>query len=364
MYREERRDKLLRQEEREERRSKEKEDKEKRLRKEREEKEERLRMEQKAEMEDRVIKDIESKELKVRDEIDLCFCRIETILISFPVPKTDLVEELRVNISKITDHVATFNYLAKKSDRIFDENIRKAEEYILSGNEKIELIMNEASRVQFEEKECDKVELAARKKQEESSMKEKEELLTQRLLIEIYALEDSLCDVQWVLVTQLEDRDLLNHEKDLSSLDKKFSCLSTKVTNLISQLPVGFLDRNRVLDKRSEKEKEVRRILDSYKQNLRTEIANRNVDEEKLWNTPSLKIKLEKFSGYNSVIDIYTFQVEFEKLYARRIEKKLLPDYLKNNYLKGTALTLVRTLEYLDEIWKRLKKLLEIQKCY
>ena len=137
-----------------------------------------------------------------------------------------------MNISKITDHVATFNYLANKlgsiigkSDRSFDENIRKAEEYILSGNEKIELIMNAASRVQFEEKECDQVELAARKKQEESSMKEKEELLTQRLLIEIYALEDGLCDVQWVLVTQLEDRDLLNHEKDLSSLDKKISCL-------------------------------------------------------------------------------------------------------------------------------------------
>ena len=67
-------------------------------------------------------------------------------------------------------------------------------------------------------------------------------------------------------------------------------------------------------------------------------------------------IKLQKFSGYNYVIDIYTFQTEFGKLYLRKIERKLLPDCLKNNYLEGSALILVRSLEDLCEIWKRLRE--------
>ena len=69
----------------------------------------------------------------------------------------------------------------------------------------------------------------------------------------------------------------------------------------------------------------------------------------------SLEIKLSKFSGYNSPSDIYTFQTEFEKLYLPSLQKKLVPDFLKNNYLEGQALVLVKNLENLEEIWARLK---------
>ena len=37
-------------------------------------------------------------------------------------------------------------------------------------------------------------------------------------------------------------------------------------------------------------------------------------------------------------MDIYTFQTEFEKLISPNIQKKLLPDYLKNNYLEGLGI--------------------------
>ena len=62
------------------------------------------------------------------------------------------------------------------------------------------------------------------------------------------------------------------------------------------------------------------------------------------------------FSGYKSPLDIYTFQVEFEKLYSRRITSALLPEYLKHNFLEGTALDLVKTMTDINLIWSRLKE--------
>merc|ERR1712096_521712 len=60
--------------------------------------------------------------------------------------------------------------------------------------------------------------------------------------------------------------------------------------------------------------------------------------------------------GYDSVLDYYTFKSEFDKLVVPHVRANLLPDYLKNNYLDGQALQLVKEIHDLDEIWKRLKE--------
>ena len=70
----------------------------------------------------------------------------------------------------------------------------------------------------------------------------------------------------------------------------------------------------------------------------------------------SLKIELPKFSGYDSKMDIYSFQVEFEKLIAPEIQRKFQPEYLKRNYLDGHALLLVKEVDDLESIWKKLKE--------
>ena len=44
------------------------------------------------------------------------------------------------------------------------------------------------------------------------------------------------------------------------------------------------------------------------------------------------------------------FQSEFQKLFYKQTPTKLLPDLLKNNYLDEPALTLVKSLENIDEI--------------
>ena len=89
---------------------------------------------------------------------------------------------------------------------------------------------------------------------------------------------------------------------------------------------------------------------------LEQEIYNRDLSSEKLKNASLLKIELAKFKGYNSIMDIYTFQTEFEKLISPNIQKKLLPDYLKNNYLEEQALILIKEIVDIEGIWDKLKE--------
>ena len=78
--------------------------------------------------------------------------------------------------------------------------------------------------------------------------------------------------------------------------------------------------------------------------------------KEKFFKTSALNIHLAKFKGYDSVLDIYSFQSEFDKLYVRSTPKSLLPDLLKNNYLSDPALSLVKSLNEIEVIWERLQR--------
>ena len=84
-------------------------------------------------------------------------------------------------------------------------------------------------------------------------------------------------------------------------------------------------------------------------------MSQRELDKKDIIKEARLNIKLAKFSGYNSQLDIYTFQSEFEKLHLRTATKRVLPDLLINNYLSEPAFSLVNSLDDSEEIWKRLK---------
>ena len=68
-----------------------------------------------------------------------------------------------------------------------------------------------------------------------------------------------------------------------------------------------------------------------------------------------MNIKLPKYKGYGSTLDIYAFQNTFEKIHLKSTPKSLLPDLLKNNFLEPPALNLVSNVTDIDEIWSRLK---------
>jgi len=90
-------------------------------------------------------------------------------------------------------------------------------------------------------------------------------------------------------------------------------------------------------------------------QDLDTEFNNREIGKFESFNKSHLNIKLPKFKGYSIVIDIYSFKSDFDKLHLKSVPKRLLADILKNNYLEGAALALVKHENEIDEIWERLK---------
>lgn len=88
---------------------------------------------------------------------------------------------------------------------------------------------------------------------------------------------------------------------------------------------------------------------------LKSEVSRRELDKKDLIKEANLNIKLAKFSGYDSQLDIYSFQLEFEKLHLRTVTRRVLPDLLINNYLSEPAVLLVKSLDDIDEIWRVLK---------
>ena len=88
---------------------------------------------------------------------------------------------------------------------------------------------------------------------------------------------------------------------------------------------------------------------------LEEQIEDQEIDKTKQFNKAQLNIKLDRFTGYDSKTDFYTFKTNFEKIHLQSTPRKLLPDLLKNNNLAEPALTLIKTLDDIDTIWQRLK---------
>ena len=89
-------------------------------------------------------------------------------------------------------------------------------------------------------------------------------------------------------------------------------------------------------------------LKQSFINSLNKEIENQEVDKLQRFTRTQLNIKLKRFNGYNSQIDFFTFKSNFEKVHLLSTPKKLLPDLLKNNFLKEPASTLVKHLEDID----------------
>ena len=96
-------------------------------------------------------------------------------------------------------------------------------------------------------------------------------------------------------------------------------------------------------------------LKDKFIKDVENEIESRELTKGDLIKEAKLNITLSKFSGYDSELDIYTFQSEFEKLHGRTTTKRMLPDLFINNYLSEPALSLVKNVDPIADIWDRLK---------
>ena len=151
---------------------------------------------------------------------------------------------------------------------------------------------------------------------------------------------------------KLPDSQLLEENKGLAQMNTEFSCILGKVTKFagyVSEIGAGDqLEEVNTLVASTLSEKE------TYVKSVREEVETRDLSEEKIRNALGLKVEIARFCGYDSPLDIYTFREQFLKFVVPYVQRNLLPDTLKWNYLGDPALTLVKELKNMDEIWDRL----------
>ena len=152
----------------------------------------------------------------------------------------------------------------------------------------------------------------------------------------------------------MTDQELSRRLAELPEIIRKVDSIAAKFPDMMTNCK-DPADESKV-DTFMEIYKEFLLVKDEYISNIRKTSDVKELDKEKKFKEASLNINLGKVSGYNSNKDFYTFKDEFEKLYLRITPTRMLPELLKNNHLDGPALTLVKHVDEVDEIWKRLKK--------
>ena len=145
------------------------------------------------------------------------------------------------------------------------------------------------------------------------------------------------------------DDQITHQRKDIINTKNKINLVSKKITMLLS-----YNIASEEISESMDRYTNANNLFNLYEYELRKEVERREIDKEVKFNESKLNIKLGKFKGYDSLIDIYTFQDDFEKLYNRSTPKRLMPDLLKNNHLDDPALSLVKSNDDITEIWNRL----------
>ena len=119
--------------------------------------------------------------------------------------------------------------------------------------------------------------------------------------------------------SEMSDSKLLGVEKSLQTLDLEANKIWEKVTYYTEC--VTDLDG---CDCLSDMNKLLASTLDNKENFIKTarqEISDRDLSEEKIKNSLGLKIELQKFRGYESSMDIYTFKIKFEKFVMPYVQK-------------------------------------------
>ena len=230
-----------------------------------------------------------------------------------PIAKVlDTIKCYIIDAKNMKGHIRTKELTALSNEESFKEKVRLNE--IAKGREAGNFLMNEISRLILE------------------------------LRSEYIKAKDSP-----------DDDELLRRKEDYPENSLQLDRLSSKLQEALKIIPNDLESEPKVRKMKSDYALLLEQKKD-YDDDLNKRIRERELLKEKAFETSALNIKVPKFKGYQSELDIYSFQIEFEKLYLRSTPKKHLPDLLKNNYLDNPALSMVRSLDNITEIWERLKK--------
>ena len=135
---------------------------------------------------------------------------------------------------------------------------------------------------------------------------------------------------------------------------KKFDKIALEYKELL-KIPVIDEERQNDIQSISKHFDKLSMLKKNYSKMLDDAVIEREPDKLNNFNKQLLNIKLQPFAGYDSNIDFYTFKSNFEKVHLQSTPSCLLPDLLKNNFLVDPALTLVKSLDDIDQIWRQLE---------
>ena len=152
---------------------------------------------------------------------------------------------------------------------------------------------------------------------------------------------------------EIEDEHLLQMKNKIKENNNKMDRLSSRIKNLLSLKQAWDLEQEEAIRNIYAVYQRLITRKNEYCTFIKEECSRKELSKEESFKTSNLKIKLQKLRGYEFSADIYTFRSEFEKVNSRSTPRRILPDVLKNNFLEDPALSLVKSLDNINEIWKR-----------
>ena len=119
-----------------------------------------------------------------------------------------------------------------------------------------------------------------------------------------------------------------------NNLNKQIGKADNIWKNLKELIESASQEKKKVIDELSKSYKDLTQDKGLYTFNIEKEVRSRDLQKHSKLETlkaSRLNIKLPKFKGYDSAMDIFTFQLMFEKPYEKRTPRTMLPDLLINN---------------------------------
>ena len=289
----------------------------------------------------------DQKEL-LQSEQEVLDMKIAQICGAIDLPNEDDVSEVESFVRHAEAFMSDYFDLCGKSKRLL-----KADHDDKTFTDQIEKLSDEIKSAKNVRKKL----LEAQAKQEvelsQGSIKNDQILRGKNLAVEITQR------LQGLEIKFEQDLDILGDYQLLEIsqnklLETDFNTVLEKVTDLAGLVSGGGEEVEKLLESAVTRKNEVIAKKDTFFKKLQSIVSARDATSDKLKNAASLKINLPKFSGYDCQMDFYTFKSEFKKLVEPVVQKQYLSDYLKRNYLTGSALSLVEKESEYSEIWKKL----------
>ena len=245
------------------------------------------------------------------EDIESCISRIEQLRSKYRRTHKDL--------SKLSDNYE-INY-----GKEFLETITSIKCYIKEANRRKGMIRQLQKEADVEKKDNE------RKMEVQKQIKRNEACQFQ--INEINQLMKQLNEEFKIKPDEIEDEHLLQMKNEIKENNNKMDRLSSRIKDLLSLTQAWDLEQEEAIRKITADYQHLVTRKNEYCTFIKEECSRRELSKEESFKISNLNIKLQKFRGYESSADIYTFRSEFEKVYSRSTPRRILPDVLKNNFL-------------------------------